>query len=248
MIRDVFLDIVKHTHSLGFLDTAKVVGSDETATIEAMDPEKSVVLYGKLNDPIPGLEGTVGLSRMSVLHGYLNFSGFAEEEAEIEIIKQTKGDEEIPVELQFTSPQGHTANYRFMSGDVVEEQLKTVKFKGVTWDVTINPTQKSIKDLSQLSGILGSFEPNFVAKTDKKGNLNFYIGTGPTDRTIIPFATGVVGDLKKGWAWSLSHVLQILKLSSASQCTISFSDLGAMSIEIDSGLGVYTYILPARSH
>lgn len=248
MLRDMLLDVVKYTHSLGFLEMVKITGTDEETSIESMDQEKSVVLFGKFNNPIPDLIGTIGLARMSVLQGYLNFPAFADENADISVMKQTKGDEEIPVELQFTSPQGHVANYRFMSSEIVNEQMKTVKFKGVNWDVVLNPTQQSIKELVQISNILGAFEPNFVAKTDKKHNLNFHIGAGPTDRTVIPFATGVDGELKKGWAWSLINVLQILKLSSASQTTISFSDLGAMKIEIDSGLGVYTYILPARSH
>ena len=52
-MRDVLLDIVKHTHSLGFIQAVKVNGGDGTATeIEAMDDDRTVVLKGKLHNPV----------------------------------------------------------------------------------------------------------------------------------------------------------------------------------------------------
>ena len=93
---------------------------------------------------------------------------------------------------------------------------------------------------------MGGFEPTFVAKTDGD-TLKFYIGDGANDRTEMPFASNVQGKLTKGWAWPLAQVLSILKLSDTSQATMGFSDQGAMQIAIDSGIGKYEYILPARS-
>jgi hypothetical protein len=75
--------------------------------------------------------------------------------------------------------------------------------------------------------------------------LNFSIGSGPTDRTNLPFAKGITGSLKHQWSWPLSQVLSILKLIDNEDVTIHFSDMGAMKIDIDSGIGRYSYILPA---
>ena len=82
---------------------------------------------------------------------------------------------------------------------LIEEKLKTVKSKGVNWDLTIHPTQQNLKDLSYWAGVMGSVEPTFVAKTDK--GSKFYIGDGSNDRVEIPFAENVNAELKKGWSW-----------------------------------------------
>lgn len=73
----------------------------------------------------------------------------------------------------------------------------------------------------------------------------FSIGAGTNDRSVVKFAEGVSHSLKQ-WAYPLNQVLAILKLSGAGDCTMSFSDMGALKIDVDSGLGKYSYILPAR--
>ena len=87
-ILDSMKDIVKHTSSLGFIDMVKIVGTDDDAKIEAMDADKTVVVYGSMLQPITGLEKTVGLSRMGVLKGFLDIPQFAEEKAKVEEQKQ----------------------------------------------------------------------------------------------------------------------------------------------------------------
>ena len=46
MLRDVLLDIVKHTHSLGFIQAVKLESTDEGTSVEAMDDDRTVVLKG----------------------------------------------------------------------------------------------------------------------------------------------------------------------------------------------------------
>ena len=132
MMRDVLLDIVKHTHSLGFIQAVKINGNTGNETeIEAMDDDRSVVLKGKLHNPVSDFKGTIGLGKLGVLSGYLNFEGYADTKGKIEVVKKTRNGEEIAEELKFTSPAGYNANYRFMVSQLIDEKLKTVKFKGV---------------------------------------------------------------------------------------------------------------------
>ena len=246
-MRDILLDIVKHTHSLGFIQAVKINGNDGSETlIEAMDDDRSVVLQGKLHNPVQDLKGTIGLGKLGVLSGYLNFDGYSDASAKINVIKRTRNDQEVAEELEFNSPKGYSANYRFMVSQLIEEKLKTVRFKGVNWDLTIQPTQQNLKDLSYFAGVMGGVESTFIAKTDGT-DLKFYIGDGSNDRVEIPFASNVGTELKKGWSWPLAQTLSILKLSDTSQASISFSEQGAMKIAIDSGIGMYDYILPART-
>lgn len=246
-MRDVLLDIVKHTHSLGFIQAVKVNGGDGTETeIEAMDDDRTVVLKGKLHNPVNEFKGTMGLGKLPVLAGYLNFEGYADKSANIEVVTNERNGEQVPEELKFTSGNGYTANYRFMVSQLIEEKLKTVKFKGVNWDLTIQPTQQNLKDLSYFAGVMSSVQPTFVAKTDGD-TLKFYIGDGSNDRVEIPISKGVTTEIKRGWSWPLAQTLSILKLSDTSQASISFAEQGAMKIAIDSGIGLYEYVLPART-
>jgi hypothetical protein len=108
------------------------------------------------------------------------------------------------------------------------------------------PTQKAIKDLQYFAGILGAFDPLLTART-VNGNLVFFIGDSSTDKVELPFASNVEGELKTGWSFPLSTVLTILKLSDTSTMNMKISDQGAMMIAVDSGLGMYEYILPAKA-
>lgn len=245
MILDSLKDIIKHTNGLGFIDMVKIVGTATDAKIEAIDADKTVVIFGDMYQPIAGIESTVGLSRIAILKGYINFPLFETDKSSVDVVTEVRAGATVPTEIKFSSGRGHTANYRFMSETMVNEQIKVPPFKGATWNLTITPEKKKIAELAYFQGVLGGFEKRFVVSVDK-GVLNFAVGTGPTDRTIVPFAENVVGTMKHQWSWPLSQVLSILKLSdTASTTTMYFSDMGALKIDIDSGIGKYSFILPA---
>ena len=225
----------------------KISGTAEGTTIEAMDADKTVILQGKLHNPVADfIDQTVGLSRMSVLDGYLKFPGFGDEGAKVDIETQSRNGEDIPVEIAFESAEGHSGSYRFMLADVINQQLKTVKMKEIPWDVTIVPTQKNLKDLGYFNGVLGGFELCFLPTTES-GALYFNIGEGAGDKGKLPINNNVDGELSGNWKWEIDKALSILRLSDSANCTVSFSNAGAMQIVIDSGLGEYTYILPTKS-
>ena len=74
-MQDILKDIVKHTHSLGIIQAAKVTTDDTGTTIDAMDDDRTVVLRGKLHTPVNEFKGKFGLGRLGVLNGYLNYEG-----------------------------------------------------------------------------------------------------------------------------------------------------------------------------
>ncbi len=242
---DSFKDIVKHTNSLGFVDAVKIVGTTTDAKIEAIDADKTVVIFGTMYQPITGIDATIGLSRIAILKGFMDFPLFTGGKASVNIVTETKNGADVPTELKFSSGTGHTSNYRFMGDQMINEQIKVPPFKGATWNVTISPEKKKIAELAYFQSVLGGFEKRFVVTVDK-GVLNLNVGAGVSDRTIVPFADNVTGTMKHQWSWPLSQVLSILKLSeTASSTTMCFSDMGVMKIEVDSGIGKYSYLLPA---
>ena len=131
-MRDILLDIVKHTHSLGFIQAVKIDGNNGSETeIEAMDDDRSVVLKGKLHNAVQDFNGVIGLGKLGVLSGYLNFDGYSDAQSKIGVIKRERNGDQVAEELQFDSPKGYSANYRFMVSQLIEEKLKTVKFKEI---------------------------------------------------------------------------------------------------------------------
>ena len=246
MLSEVLTDVLAQTHGLGFIEMMKI-DSDSTGTkIAAIDDAKTVVIYGTLNAPMTELNGVVGLSRMAVLQGYLKFPPFTSDTSTIEIKTTQRDGVDVPTEVSFVSTDGHESSYRFMHKDVIEEQIQVPSFNGATWDVVIKNTDDLMKDLSYFNGVLGAFEPVFTAKTDGT-DLNFYIGSGATDRATVPVAKSVNGTLT-GATWPLVEVLAILKLAvKAEDCTLSFSNKGVLKIEMETKLGKYEYLLPARA-
>jgi hypothetical protein len=240
-ILDSMRDIVKHTSGLGFLDMVKIVGTTTDAKIEAIDPDKTVVIFGEMYQPITDIDSTIGLSRLAILKGYMDLNT----ESAVKVVKETRNNVNVPVELNFDNGSGTVASYRFMSETMVNEQIKVPPFKGATWGVTFKPEKKSIANLSAYQGVLGSYEKRFTVNVTGS-TLNFSIGNGPTDRVNLPFAANITGTLKSQWSYPLAQVLGILKLSDTSaNVTMNFSDMGALKIDIDSGIGKYSYILPA---
>lgn len=246
-IRDVLRDILRHTHSLGIYEMAKIVGEDNTTLIESVDPSKLVILKGKIHNEVPEFANqTVGLSRMSVLDGYLKYEGFNDEGAKVSIVSQERNGESVPAEVAFTDVSGTDAHYRFMLADVINQQLQSVKFRGADFNVQIVPTNKNLKDLSYFNTVLGGFESNFYPKTEN-GELYFYVGDQGGDRTKIHIASGVEGEILKEWKWPLDIVLKILRLGNGGTVTLNINDQGLLKIVVDSGIGEYVYLIPVKS-
>lgn len=246
-VTDVFKDVLKHTHSLGIFEMVKITGSLDSTDLETVDAEKTVIFKGALKNPVPDfVDSTIGLSRMGVLDGYLKYGGFTDENATVAITKQERNGEDVPTEVAFTSAEGTDAHYRFMLADVINQQLKSIKFKGATFDVEFTPTPKNLKDMAYFNGVLGSYEANFSPKTDGT-NLYFYIGDGVSDRTKILINSDINGSINRDWSWPLDIVLKILRLGENGIATLSINDQGLLQIVVDSGLGEYTYLLPAKS-
>ena len=75
----------------------------------------------------------------------------------------------------------------------------------------------------------------------------FHIGDGVSDRTKIQISNSIEGSITRDWRWPLDIVLKILRLGDNATCVMSINDQGLLQIKVDSGLGVYTYLLPAKS-
>lgn len=242
-MKDILTDIVAHTHSLGILPLVKVTGETDATSIESMAEDRSVILTGKTNSPIAEFEGVFGMPNLDKLNLHLKNPEY-KENAKIDVVKQQRNGVEIPVNLHFENAGGDFVNdYRFMNAEIINEKLKTVKFKGAAWDIEFEPSITSVQRL-KLQAQAHSEETVFQVKTDNT-NLVFFFGDASTHAGSFTFHTGVKGKLKQSWAWPVSQVMSILNLDGDK--TMKISDQGAMMITVNSGLAEYNYILPAQS-
>ena len=242
-MRDYLLDIVQNTYGLGNIDLVKITGTDSETKIDAIAEDRSVIVQATFKNPVPEFIGTFGMPNLGKLKTILNIPEYGEE-ANISITKQERNGETVPTGIHFENKTGDFKNeYRFMVAEVINDKLKSIKFKGVKWDVEFQPTAANIQRL-KFQASANSEETAFTAKTDN-GDLKFYFGDHSSHAGNFVFQAGVAGKLKQTWAWPVVQVMSILNLDGDK--TMRIAEAGAMQITVDSGLAEYNYILPAQS-
>ena len=239
-MKDHLLDLVEHTHDLGVIDLVKIVGDDKTTTIAGIAEDRSVIVNGTYAGPVVDFIGTFGMPNLSKLKVLLNLQPY-KENAKLAITRKDTGALD---QLTFENAEGDFKNsYRFMATEIVNEKLKDVKMKPVTWNVEFEPTVAAIQRL-KMQATANAEEVNFKAKTDGK-DLKFFFGDHSTHAGNFVFQSDVGGQLKREWAWPVKVVTSILDLTGDKVMRIS--DDGIAEITVDSGLAVYSYKIPAQS-
>jgi len=245
-MKEILQDIVSHTHNLGFLSTVKITGEADSTKIDSMADDRTVIMYAETATPYADMVGVFGMPQLGKLKYLLDGAEY-KENAKIEVVTADRNGETVPTGLHFENTDGSFKNdYRFMNTEIINEKLKTVKFRGANWDVEVNPSLQAIQRFSFQAGA-NNEHTTFLAKTDDQGNLKFIFGDQSTHGGEFVFATGVKGKLTKGFTWPVNAILSILKIADVNNCTLSISDAGALQITMDSGIATYKYIIPAQA-
>lgn len=239
-MKDYLLDLVKHSHDLGCFDLIKIEGTDQETKITALGAEQSVVLTGKFHNPVADFIGTFGMPNLNKLKIILGLEEYREGAT---MTKTYNAQNELDG-IEFKNATGDFKNnYRFMVANVVTSKLKTPKFAGANWHIKFEPSVASVQRL-KWQAAANAEEPFFQVRTD--GNdLRFSFGDHSSHAGSFVFQPDVGGTLKRAWHYPVSNFINILNLSGDK--IVQMSDDGAAQITVDSGLGLYTYILPAQS-
>jgi|TARA_R110002074_G_scaffold288072_2_gene459781 hypothetical protein len=240
-MQDILQDIVSHTHKLGFITTLKINAEADT-TIESMADDRSVIFKAVTHTPVGEFVGTFGMPDLGKLSYHLGNPEY-KDAANIAVIQDERNGEVIPTHIHFENTAGDFENdYRFMNKAIIDEKLKSVKFKVSSYDVEIEPSMASIARMKLMAGA-HSEETVFQVKTEDN-NLNFYFGDEATHAGSFTFQHAITGSLQHTWAWPVAQTLAILSLDGDKK--MSITDQGAMTISVDSGMAKYDYILPAQ--
>ena len=240
-MKDILLDIISHTHSLGFITTLKVTAEDIT-TVEALTDDRAVILTAVTQTPVSEFSGVFGMPDLGKLSYHLKNPEY-KSSANIEVKQEERNGVKMPTHIHFENAAGDFQNdYRFMNRAIIEEKLKNVRYKGNSWDVSFEPTAASVARMKLMAGAHPE-ETVFQVKTEDD-NLNFYFGDLNTHAGKFTFQHNIKGSLTHTWAWPVTETLAILGL--VGDKILSITNDGAMKITVDSGLTTYNYILPAQ--
>lgn len=242
MIKDILKDVVAHTHSLG-LELVKVTGDKTATSIEALAENKEIILQAETKNPVHEFDGTFGMPDLNKLDQHLKNPEY-KENAEIKVVWEVRNNEDQPVMIHFENAAGDYKNdYKLMGTALINEKLKTVKFKGANWNVEIEPTVTAINRF-KLQDAANSDETIFMVKTEGDA-LKLYFGDANTHEGSFIFHTGITGKLKQNWTYPIKRFISILNLDGDK--TVKFSDDGVALITVDSGIANYNYFIPAQT-
>jgi hypothetical protein len=242
MIKDILKDIVAHTHSLG-LSLVKVTGESKSTAIEALADNKEIILQAETSNTVPEFNGTFGLPDLNKLDQHLKNPEY-KDDAEIKVVWEVRNGEDQPVMIHFENAAGDYKNdYKLMGTALINEKLKTVKFKGANWNVEIEPTVTAINRF-KLQDAANSDETIFMVKTEND-ILKFYFGDANTHEGSFTFHVGITGKLRQNWTYPIKRFISILNLDGDK--TVKFSDDGVALITVDSGIAKYNYFIPAQT-
>lgn len=241
-MKDILQDIVSHTNSLG-LALLKVSTDKKGTEITSLTDDRSIILFAETHNKVDEFNGVFGMTNLDKLSLHLKNPEYREN-AKIEVVTEERNDEEIPTHIHFENEAGDFENdYRFMNQQIIETKLKTVKFKGATWQVDFQPSIAAIGRL-KLMAAAHSEEPHVNISTNKEG-LEFQFGDMSSHAGKFIFNADPAQKLKKSWAYPIKQLQEILSLDG--EISMFISDDGAMKITVDSGLISYDYILPAQA-
>lgn len=243
-LKDYFKDLTVYVVSAGFFEKLKITATSKEIAIEAMDKDKEVILKGAFKEPLKELVGEFGLSNLSLLQTITNDPEFSSPDSGMTVTYEEKNAEDVPTELAYENKSKSYINYRFMSKQLVPTQPKFAEPK---WDLVIKPSKSNIQQFAWAATGLSAYEQYFIPKI-VDGNLKFFIGedSAASQRGGVVFATDRTEQFESAHKWKISQVLSVLKLGDSCDCDMAFSTKGAIQITLNTGVGTYKYIFPAK--
>lgn len=242
-MKDYLQDIVKNTYTLGVIELVKIIGTEKDTLLYAVSVDNTVVIKARFHNTVPDFIGTFGMPNLNKLNTVLNIPEY-KDDANIGVVTKTVDDQAVPSYIQFSNKIGDFKNeYRLMSQATIDERLKTPKFKGAQWHVEFEPTVAGIQRL-KFQASANSEETTFNIKQENN-DIKMYFGDHSTHAGNFVFQSDVSGKLSKQTSYPVAIVIAILNLPGDK--TMKISDNGVMLITVDSGLGLYEYIIPAQT-
>jgi hypothetical protein len=243
-LKNCFKDLTTYVIPTGFYDKILISATATAVEVSAVDKDKEAILKGSFSLPAPELIGEFGLSNLGLLGTICSDPEFAFNESAMTVLYETRNAEREPAEISYENRSKSHINYRFMSKNLIPDQPRYLEPK---WDVVIRPTKHNIQQFAWAANGLAAYEQYFIPRI-VDGDLRFFIGEddAKTQRGGVVFASDRKETFDSPHRWKIQIVQSILKVADTCECEMAFSVKGAIQITLNTGVGNYRYILPAK--
>lgn len=238
-MKDVFMDLVRCVNGFNF-EVIKVSADESETKFEAVTNDRTVIMKGRAKTATEGLQGTFGLSNLSILQGVLGLTAMKDSDATIEVKTTSAGE---PEELIFKGKGSRTV-YRLMGEKAVPKQPNFMK---PAFDVVAEPTKGAFVDFKEQAGVFAAVGTKFKPQA-ADGALQFTLGDSASANHNSQFTfADVVGELKGSYDYPIGETLKALSLINSGECKVQFSSKGVMVIDVDTGILEISFIFPGHS-
>lgn len=242
MVLDILKDINKYIHGIGLLPAVRIEQSKKGINLFSSTAENQLIINGSSELKFSNDECIFGLGQLGQLQSILECPEYAEN-AKITLGKDKSG---ALGNIDFVNANGDFSNsYRLMNQQFLELLMKRSEFLGgIKWGLSLTPALNSIKRFN-LQAAANSEETAFTMRV-VNNTLEVNFGSPATHSGRFVFADKVSGKANIDLTFPVAVFQKILNLSShAESAEIKLSSQGLMCIELNSGLIVYQYLIPA---
>ena len=145
--------------------------SETETSVSAMPDDKSVIVNGKFANPCAEFIGVFGMPNLAKLKTILGFDDVYDEHSNITVTRKDRDGVDVPDTIHFETKTGDFVNdYRLMAKSIVEEKVKTVLFRGATWNIEFEPSVNGITRLKKQQSA-NTEEPTFTTKVENNEQI-----------------------------------------------------------------------------
>lgn len=250
-MKDILLDIITHTHSLGVLPMLRLdIDDDSNLQICSNSDDKATcIMLANMHQPVPEFSAgsTIGMSNLEKVNLLLKNPEYEKDGVITVVNGTTQNGVDVSRTIHFKNASGDFQNeYRLVSPQIIEAKYTVPVFKGANWECEFTPSLAAISRMKLMTSLHN--EENLVQigtkETGGKHDLYLSWGDANTHAGEYVFQEDVGSEIKFN-----SYISEILLkvLSLTGDITMSVTGNGLLKFRIDTGLGEYEYYFPAQA-
>jgi hypothetical protein len=242
-MKNILEEIVRYTHDLGFQKIV-VETNEDMSKIQGQTITQTMHMTAVFKNPIPNFSGTIGMSNMNILSGFLKSPAFAN--PTIDVTNNKAGEVSI---INIKSDRGHSGEYRLMSSMIAQRISKIRMAKNIQADIEFVPNDQFFTDFTTFKNILYKFDPDFRLKVSKDNVLMMVVGENAADGNKAEFPIVTLSehhDLSPN-TWPIDALYQVLKQApSLESCKVQINDeQGTLRVIVQTEHANYIYDIPS---
>ena len=249
-MNDLLKEILKMA---SVLDTKgiKVVGTNDSLAMSAVDESKDLVAYINPKVTIPEFEGRFGIPHLKMLENLLSYEGYRENVPKIDRFSRKvtwkvksedySEDMEVPRQMNFRDKRGGKGVFFFSHGEgILGSELPQIPF-----EIELEPDRDRLKEFAKLSSIFATPECKTFRVLLEDHVLRFAFGTegATTHHGEMIFAEEVRGVLPSNLCWDANRFNMVVKAIGDRPFKLGVSNKSVMRFMFETSLARYQYWL-----